>query len=251
MFALTTAIAMLVFAVDAQAGCGTCGPKDAGAASCAAGGCGEASCAAGGCSAAASALASCSAVACDAGKGCPIAAAMERLPKLTYAVGEKKTCCSKEAAKLAKESGGHVHFCVAGKEFDSKSDAQLALIKATEKFVAAFAKPHSCPKSGKLTLAGEVQSCPKSAARTAERMQQAMGKVKLTYLVGDKECGCPVTAGKLAKESGQEKLFVVGDEKTACEKTARLNLARAKYRAAVAALVQAEAAAKAESTSGT
>jgi hypothetical protein len=251
MFALTTAIAMLVFAVDAQAGCGQCGPKDAGAATCAAGGCSEASCAAGGCSAAASALASCSAGACDAGKGCPIAAAMERLPKLTYAVGEEKTCCSKEAAKLAKESGGHVHFCVAGKEFDSKSDAQLALIEATEKFVAAFAKPHSCPKSGKLTLAGQAQSCPKSAARTAERMQKAMGKVKLTYLVGEEECGCPVKAGKLAKESGHEKLFVVGDEKTGCEKTARLNLARAKYKAAVEALVQAEAAAEAESTSGT
>jgi hypothetical protein len=261
VFALTTAIAMLVFAVDAQAGCGTCGPKDAGAAACAAGGCSaascavggcsEASCAAGGCSAAASALASSSAAACDAGKGCPIAAAMERLPRLSFAVGEKKTCCSKEAAKLAKESGGHVHFCVAGKEFDSKSDAQLALIEATEKYVAAFAKPHSCPKSGKLTLAGQAQSCPKSAARTAERMQKAMGKVKLTYLVGEEACGCPVKAGNLAKESGQEKLFVVGAEKTACEKTARLNLARAKYKAAVTALVEAQAAAEAESTSGT
>ena len=94
-----------------------------------------------------------------------------------------------------------------------------------------------------MTLAGQVQSCEKTAAHTAELMQRAVAKVKFTYLVGEKECSCPVEAGKLAKESGKEKLFVVGEEKTCCEKTARLNLARAKYKAAIEALVQAQAAA--------
>ena len=83
-------------------------------------------------------------------------------------------------------------------------------------------------------------------------MQQAMAKVKFTYLVGEKECNCPVEAGRLAKESGKEKLFVVGEEKTCCEKTARLSLARAKYKAAIQAIVQAQAAAaKPEPTAGT
>jgi hypothetical protein len=241
MFAFVMALAVLAFAVDAQANCGKCGPKHAGAEKAAAAGCSAEKCTA----------ETCSAAQCGSGKGCPIAAAMERLPKLSYAVGEKKTCCPKEAAKLAKDSGGHVHFVVGKKEFDSKSDAHAALVKATEKFVTAFTKPHSCPKSGQLTLAGHVQSCEKTAAKTAELMREAMAKVKFTYLVGDEKCGCPVKAGKLAKESGKEKLFVVGEEKTCCEKTARLNLARAKYKAAVEAMVRAQAAAKTEPAAGT
>jgi hypothetical protein len=131
----------------------------------------------------------------------------------------------------------------AGKEFDCKSNAHAALVEATEKFVAAYTKPHTCPASGQVTLAGRVQSCGKTAAHTAELMQQAVAKVKFTYLVGEEECNCPVKAGKLAKESGKEKLFVVGKEKTCCETTARLNLARAKYKAAIEAMVQAQAAA--------
>ena len=43
-----------------------------------------------------------------------------------------------------------------------------------------------------------------------------------------------------------------GEEKTRCEKTARLNLARAKYRAAIEAMVEAQAAAaKPGSSAGT
>ena len=89
---------------------------------------------------------------------------MERLPKLTHAVGEKTTCCPQEAAELAKASGSQVRFCVADKKFDSESDAQTALIEATESFVAAYTKPHTCPQSGQVTLAGQVQSCETAAA---------------------------------------------------------------------------------------
>ena len=234
MFSFAVAVAVLALAVDVQANCGNCGPKDASGEKSAAAGCDAKKCTS----------KACSAAQCDDGEGCPIAAAMERLPKLTFAVGEKKTCCPKEAAKLAKESGGHVHFCVGKKEYDSKADAQMALIGATEKFVAAFTKPHTCPKSGQLTLAGQVRSCEKTAAHTAGLMQRAMAKVKFTYLVGEEQCNCPVKAAKLAKESGEEKLFVLGEEKTCCEKTARLNLARAKYKAAVEAMVKAQAAAE-------
>jgi hypothetical protein len=231
------ALAVLALALDAQADCGNCGSKAATAKSA--------------CHATKCTSKTCSTTQCDTSKGCPVAAAMERLPKLTYAVGGKKTCCPNEAAKLAKQSNGHVHFRVAGKEFHSESDAQTALVEATEKFVAAFAKPHTCPKSGQLTLAGQAQSCEKTAAHIAKLMQQAMAKVRFTYLVGEEACGCPVKAGELAKKLGKDKVFVVGEERTCCEKAARMNLARAKYKAAVAAMVRAQAgAAKAESTAG-
>ncbi len=239
MFSIVAALSVLALVAGVQADCGNCGPKDAKTA--ASGCCGDK------CTSAA-----CGTAKCGTGKGCPIAAAMERLPKLTYAVGKKATCCPKEAAKLAKESGGHIHFCVAKKEYDSKSDAQAALIEATEKFVSAAAKPHTCSKSGQLTLAGRAQGCEKSAANTAKLMRKAMAKVRFTYAVGEKECNCPVEAGKLAKKEGKEKLFVVGDQKTCCEKTARLNLARAKYKAAIETLLQAQAAvAKPKATAGT
>jgi len=240
-FALVAAFAALGLGVNALADCGNCGVKDACAQKCTSGTCSGEQCSS----------TDCAAGQCDSSKGCPVAAAMERLPKMTYAVGDKTTGCPKEAAKLAEGSGSQIQFCVAEKKYDSKSDAQDALVEATEKFVAAFAEPHTCPKSGQCTLAGQVQKCEKTAARTAELMQQAMAKVKLTYLVGDEECHCPVEAGKLAEKSGKEKVFVVGDQKTRCEKTARLNLARAKYKAAIQAMFQAQAAtAKPDQTAG-
>ena len=48
-------------------------------------------------------------------------------------------------------------------------------------------------------------------------------------------------AKQAAKDTGKSVLFVVGEEKTDCDVTARLNLARAKYAAAVQALIQDEA----------
>jgi hypothetical protein len=222
--ATVTALSVLALTADVRADCGSCGPKAPSAEK----------------SAAASR---------DASKGCPVATAMERLPKLTYSVGQTETCCPKEAAKLAKESGGHIHYCVAGKEFDSKSDATKALIKATEKLVASCTKAETCPTSGQLTLAGQAQSCEKTAAKTSKLMQEAMAAVKMTYVVGEKECSCPAEARELAKESGKTMELVVGEQKTCCEQTARLNFARAKYQAAMKAM--ARASAKSAATTGT
>lgn len=184
-------------------------------------------------------VAACAKGECD-GEGCPIAAAMEQLPKITFAVGEEKTCCAESAAKLAKESGGHIHYVVGEKEFHSEADAHVALVEATEEFVAAYTEPHTCSKSGQLVLAGQTQHCEKTAGKMAEVMQQAMSEVKFTYVVGEEECNCPIKAGHLAKESGLEKQFMVGEESTCCEQTARLNLARAKFKAAVTAMANAQ-----------
>jgi len=240
-YALLAAFAMLATTAAVHAHCGHCGAKDTSAKAASA-----ETCAAGACCGEKCTSESCSAGQCSSEKGCPIAAAMDRLPKMTFAVGEKKTCCPDEAAKMAKDSGGHIHFCVGDKEFDAKPEAQAALLAATEKFVAEFTEPHTCPKSGQCTLAGQVQGCEKTAAHTAELMKEAMAKVKFTYAVGEKECSCPIEAAKMAKDTGAEKLFVVGETKTCCETTAKLNLARAKYKAAVEAMLKAQAAAKPE-----
>lgn len=216
---LLSVAALLAAATVAQAHCGECGTK---------GDKGDKTAAA----------ATCEKGECDS---CPIAAAMEKLPQLTYAVGDESVCCEMGAKTLAKKTGGHIHYVVGKKEFDSKADAQAALLEATEEFLVGFTEPHTCPASGKLTLAGRAQSCEKTAGHMAKLMNDAMSEVKLTYAVGDEECNCPIEAGKLAEKSGKDKQFVVGEEKTCCEQTARLNLARAKYKAAVEALVAAQA----------
>ena len=62
----------------------------------------------------------------------------------------------------------------------------------------------------------------------------------------------PSRGRQVAQESGKELQFVVGAEKTCCEKAARLNLAPAEYKAAVEALVKAQSAtAKPTTTAGT
>ena len=133
-------------------------------------------------------------------------------------------------------------YVVAGKKFPKESEAKLALVAATEKYVTAFAEPNKCPKSGTITVGGQKACCPNTAAATSEVLKAAMAKVKMSYVVGDQECGCPNKAKQLAKDSGKAAEFVVAGQKTCCNVTARLNLARAKYVAAVQALAQADAA---------
>lgn len=161
---------------------------------------------------------------------------MAKLPQMTYQVGDEKLCCPNAAGELAKKSGNAIQYVVADKTYEKEAAAKLALAEATEKFVAAFAEPKE--ESGTITVAGHEACCAGTAAQMAQQAKSAMEKVQMTYLVGEKSCNCPIEAEKLASDSGDVKLFVVGEEKTACNVTARLNLARAKYKAAVVALMQ-------------
>lgn len=177
---------------------------------------------------------------CEDGKcptgACPIAKAMEALPVMTYKVGEESTCCSESAAKLAKKSSLPVHFVVAKKTYDQQDKAFTALVKQTESFVKEYTTPSKCEVSGTTKIAGKSCSCSVEAGKTAELVKAAVSNVKMTYAVGEKTCNCPMEAATLAETSGAKKEFVVAGEKTCCEMTARLNLARAQYKAAVEAM---------------
>jgi hypothetical protein len=182
-------------------------------------------------------------------KDCPITSAMAALPQITFIVGEEKTCCPKTAAELAQKANTTIHYMVCEKSYDAESDAKLALAEVTEQFVAAYAEPKACKETGKVTVCGKELCCEGTAAQTAAIAKAAMDTVAMTYMVGEKECHCPVEAAKLAKDSGDPTVFVVAGESTACNVTARLNLARAKYKAAVVAVVRAEAPAQEKLTS--
>jgi len=178
---------------------------------------------------------------------CPVTAAMKNLPQITYAVGEETTQCSKTASKLAESKGVSLVYLVGKEKFSEAGKAKFALLTATEKFVDNFANPKVCKVSGTTSIAGQKTECSVTAAKLTGLMTDAMKTVSLTYAVGDEACDCPHAAASLAKASGEPKLFVVGKEKTECEVTGRLNLARAKYRAMVEALAKAEKEAATES----
>ncbi len=201
----------------------------------AAGKCGSAACAEGKCSG------SCShgtAVA-KTDEACAVTTAMEKLPKMMFVVGGEETCCPTSAGELAKKSGDKIHYVVAKHQYDDEAKAQAALLKATEAFVAAFAEPKKCSVSGKVTVAGKEHCCENGAASTAKLVKTAMDKVQMTYKVGEESCHCPNQAEQMAKQSGKEKVYVVGDVESCCDVTARLNLARAKYMAAIKAITAA------------
>lgn len=171
---------------------------------------------------------------------CPIEAAMTKLPKMTFKVGDKATCCPKSAAALAKASDSPIVYVVGKNEFKQKEKAYTSLVESTEKFVKTFATPCKCEVSNTTTIAGKTCSCPVEAGERAKLVATAMKDVQMSYKVGDKTCNCPNMAASLETSSGKKKQFVVGETCTDCEMTARINLAHAKYKAAVTAIAKAE-----------
>lgn len=183
--------------------------------------------------------------ACAAEAGtCPVTAGMAKLPKLTYMVGSKSLCCEESAKAIAAETSAKVEYVVGAEKFDSSDKAFASLVSQTEKFVSAHATPSTCSVSGKTSIAGESLTCSVAAGEVAIKVKKAMDSVAISYKVGEKSCSCPVEAKTLAEAKKVKTLFVVDKEETECEQTARLNLARAKYKAALLAMAPA---AKAES----
>ncbi len=171
---------------------------------------------------------------------CPIEAAMAKLPAIAYKVGDESACCANSAAAMAKKAGKPIQYVVVDKSFDSEQTAFTSLVEQTEKYVTDFTTPCKCEVSGVTKIAGKTCACPVTSAETAALIKTATDAVAMTYVVGEKSCECPVEAKELASKSGEKTTFVVSGEKTECEMTARLNLARAKYKAAVEALVKME-----------
>ena len=175
---------------------------------------------------------------------CPVTAGMDKLPKLSYMVGTKSLCCEESAKAAAAQTAAKVEYVVGTEKFDCPDKAFASLV-TTEKFVSAFATPSTCSVSGTTTIAGECLTCSVAAGAVATKVKKAMDSVAISYKVGDKSCSCPVEAKALATAKSAKTLFVVGTDETECEQTARLNLARAKYKAALLAMVPVKPEAKA------
>jgi hypothetical protein len=188
--------------------------------------------------------AKCPGVCATEGSSCCLSAGMEKLPKIAYLVGEKSLCCEESAKATAASTKAKLIYVVGNEKFDSSDKAFVSLVDQTEKFVAAFATPSTCKVSGTTTIGGECVTCSVKAGEIATKVKKAMDSVAISYKVGDKSCSCPVEAKTLAADKKMKTLFVVDKEETECEQTARLNLARAKYKAALIAMAPEKTEAK-------
>jgi hypothetical protein len=185
--------------------------------------------------------------ACSGGM-CPATeAAMAMLPSMTYLVGEESACCEDSAEALAKEHSAPIQYVVGDDKFDSKDKAFETLVTKTEAMVEEFTTPKTCSVSGNTTIAGKACHCPVEAGAIAEKVKSATQLVSMTYKVGEETCNCPNEAKAIAEKAGAATTFVVDGAETQCEMTARLNLARAKYKAAVMALAASTQAESADS----
>lgn len=167
---------------------------------------------------------------------CDVKTAMAKLPAMTYLVGDKETCCSDSAAALAKSADQPIQFKVGDATFATKQEAFTTLVTKTEAMVNAFTTPSTCSVSGKTTIAGKSCQCPTEAGTLAKKVSKATQLVSMKYKVGDETCSCPMSAKAMAKKAGVTPTYVVADTETQCEMTARLALAREKYKAALIAL---------------
>ena len=179
----------------------------------------------------------CDGVCAKDGSTCTVTAGMAKLPKIAYMVGDQALCCEESGKAAALAAKTKLVYVVGTEKFDSSEKAFVGLVDQTEKFVSAFATPITCRISGNTTVAGETMTCSVKAGEVATKVKKAMDSVAISYKVGEKTCSCPVEAKALAADKKLKTLFVVDKEETECEVTARLNLAVAKYKAALLAMV--------------
>ena len=137
---------------------------------------------------------------------------------------------------------------MANKELCCPTAAKDAHIAAVEKFVGSFASTHACEASGKTFVGNKSFECGTHAKSIASVAKEAMDKVATVHFVGDKEFCCPTAANVAAEKQGADITYVVAGEKTQCAKTNRMNLAIAKYKAAVLAIAKADSAEEADTS---
>ena len=180
------------------------------------------------------------------------------LPRIGFKVGDTITCCMKSATEMSKGDSGKVKFVVAEKTYDNLGQAKGARLKVLEEYYeglltvkyAVGDECTGCPLAAK----GLAKKCGKpvqyrlatfdfaeraAAEKAAEAARAAGEKVTMTCAVGDKTFTCPKGAAEAAKTCGKKVEYCVGEQKTACETTAKTRLIEARIAAALKTLAEA------------
>lgn len=189
------------------------------------------------------------------------------MPKMTYKVGNESMTCSKMAGSKAAEQKTHMHFVVAGHEYDDQAEAMVAHGKQLETMMMDLVRIQ-------YAVNGECVACPTEAHAKADscetqRLQYRVGpatfdsaedaikasimaynaaqNVKMEYAVGEDTTTCSTSAGMMAKEANCKVEYVVNGKRTNCSKSAAYMKTLASVESALKAL---EAASKAPVTLG-
>ncbi|MFQ5411264.1 MAG: hypothetical protein ACE5EC_03170 [Phycisphaerae bacterium] len=136
--------------------------------------------------------------------------------KASLAKADGKSTCSASKAKLTKAKGKAC--CKAGKKASlAKADDGKACCKTA--------------KNVKFRVAGREFDKWEDAVKARDEVRAAVKLVKMSYLVDGKKVDCSSQICPKAKAAGKVK-FVVADQETSCEITARIALAHAQFEAA-------------------
>ncbi len=189
----------------------------------------------------------------SSGAGCPIAkkvqALLASMPSMKYRVNGEVTGCSKSAESMAKKAQKPIEFLVGEDVLTDRGEAIVRLTALLDKeaetlqsmqFVAG-GKCHRCPvtaksvaRKSKTALAYRVGGVDFEKKEGAERalasIRDALADVRMEYKVDGKTFGCSKMAGAKCKEAGKKMTYVIGDEETGCQTTAKLKLAETKVR---------------------
>lgn len=140
------------------------------------------------------------------------------LTTVRYAVGKECVACPNAAQQMAREKGENVKFRVASYTYADRPAAEKAAKAASEAAEQVTMKT---------VVDGKTYTCEKEATAAAKTGGTCHGH-------GDAQ----TTAGKSdAKgETGKGTEYVIGETKTCCPVTAKVELAKAKINAAVAAI---------------
>jgi len=183
-------------------------------------------------------------------------------PLLQYKVGDRTTCCPKQAGEWAKDDL-QVRYVLNETEYTDQAAALNAYQKALEEHLARM-------NAVRYAVGDQCVGCPLEAAslakqtggavqyrvasftfadsaradRAVEAARAAADSVKMTYVVDGKEFTCDKAAKHSCQAKGGEATaktceYKVGETKTCCETTAKVELTSARIIAAYQALALA------------
>lgn len=196
------------------------------------------------------------------------------MPLMKYKVGDETTCCPKAAADLAKNNDASIRYVVNDAEYADKGEAQERYAKVLDEYLGTLTavryavgeKCVACPTAAqaiakdsgetvKYRVAAFTFADKSAAEKAADTARAAADKVEMTMVVDGKETKCDATAKKSCHKSADDATakktcnksadnatvsktceYRVGETKTCCAATAKVELTKARIETAQKAL---------------
>ena len=177
------------------------------------------------------------------------------MPLMKYKCGDQTTCCPKAAEEMTAGKDVQVRYVVNETEYTDQAEAMKAYKTALEGYLSTMTavryavgdKCLGCPDAAaalakdngqtvKYRVAAFTFAGKPAAEKAAEAARTAAESVSLKCVVDGKEYSCDKSAQAACQSKGEGAAktceYKVGDMKTGCELTAKVELAKARIAAA-------------------